>query len=288
MVIEVVPMDAALGAEIRGVDLGATLPDGDMAAIRNAWLDHLVLLFRGQSLSDRQLLDFTSQLGEIELPPSQHLKYTKGSGQRAEVPREVNVISNVRENGRPIGQLGAGEAVWHTDSAYFEVPPAGSILYAIEIPPAGGNTSFLNMYAALETLPAELRGRIDGRRAKHDPTYTSAGDKRDDFDEVTDVRDAPGPYHPLIRTHPETGRRALFLGRRHNSYIEGFPVPESEEVLDAIWAHATLKKFVWEHVWRAGDVLIWDNRCTMHRRDAFDDKTHRVMHRTQIKGDPPV
>lgn len=288
MAIEVVPMEAALGAEIRGVDLGATLPGGDVAAIRNAWLDHLVLLFRGQSLSDRQLLDFTSQLGDIELPPSQHLNYTKGSGQRAEVPREVNVISNVRENGKPIGQLGAGEAVWHTDSAYFEVPPAGSILHAIEIPPEGGNTSFLNMYAALETLPPKLRGRIDGRRAKHDPTYTSTGDKRDDFDEVTDVRDAPGPSHPLIRTHPETGRQALFLGRRHNSYIEGFPVSESEDVLDAIWAHTTLKKFVWEHVWRAGDVLIWDNRCTMHRRDAFDDSARRVMHRTQIKGDTPV
>ncbi len=288
MAIEVVPMQAALGAEIRGVDLGEKLPGGVVAEIRAAWLEHLVLLFRGQSLSDGQLLDFTSQLGAIEYPPSRQLNYSKGSGQKAEVPPEINVISNVKENGKPIGQLGAGEAVWHTDSAFFDVPPAGSVLHALEIPPTGGNTSFLNMYAALDTLPADLRGRIDGRRVKHDQTYTSTGDKRDDFDEVTDVRDAPGPYHPIIRTHPETGRPALYLGRRHNSYIEGCPVSESEETLDAIWAHTTMKKFVWEHAWRVGDVVIWDNRCTMHRRDAFDDGARRVMHRTQIKGDKPV
>ncbi len=288
MAIEVVPMPAALGAEIRGVNLAETLTTGVVAEIRAAWLEHLVLLFRGQSLSDARLLEFTSHFGDVELPPSQHLNYSKGSGQKAEVPPEINVISNVKENGKPIGQLGAGEAVWHTDSAFFDVPPAGSILHALEIPPAGGNTSFLNMYAALETLPADLRGRIEGRRVKHDPSYTSTGAKRDDFDEVSDVRDAPGPYHPIIRTHPETGRAALYLGRRHNSYIENFPVSESEETLDKIWAHTTKKKFVWEHVWRVGDVLMWDNRCAMHRRDAFDDGARRVMHRAQIKGDKPV
>ena len=288
MTIEVVPMQAALGAEIRGVDLGEALSADVVAEIREAWLEHLVLLFRGQSLSDAQLLAFTARLGEIEYPPSRHLNYSKGSGQKAEVPPEINVISNVKENGKPIGQLGAGEAVWHTDSAFFDAPPAGSVLHALEIPPTGGNTSFLNMYAALDALPAELRDRIAGRRVKHDPTYTSTGDKRDDFDEVADVRDAPGPYHPIVRTHPETGRPALFLGRRHHSYIEDFPVSESEETLNAIWAHTTKKKFVWEHVWRVGDVLIWDNRCTMHRRDAFDDGARRIMHRTQIKGDTPV
>ena len=203
------------------------------------------------------------------------------------MPPEVNVISNVKENGRPIGQLGAGEAAWHTDSAFVEVPPAGSILYSLEIPPSGGNTAFLDMHSALETLPNDLRTRIEGRRAKHDQTYTSAGDKRADYDEVTDVREAPGPYHPLIRTHPETGRKALYLGRRLNCYIEGMDVAESEALLDAIWVHARQPRFVWEHVWRVGDVLMWDNRSVMHRRDAFDDAARRIMHRTQLKGDRP-
>jgi len=287
MPLEIVPFDAALGAEVRGVDLSRPLPEADIRAIRAAWLDRLVLLFRGQSLTDDQLVAFSRRFGDLEFPPSKLLNYTQGSGQKAEVPPEINVISNVKENGKPIGQLGAGEAAWHTDSAFVEIPPAGSILYSIEIPPAGGNTSFLNMHAALETLPADLRGRIEGRRAKHDQTYTSAGTKRADYEEVTDMRAAPGPCHPMMRTHPETGRKALYLGRRLNSYIDGMDVVESEALLDAVWAHVLQPRFVWTHVWRLGDVLMWDNRAVMHRRDAFDDNARRILHRTQIKGDRP-
>lgn len=287
MPLEIVPFDAALGAEVRGVDLSQPLPDADIHAIREAWLDRLVLLFRGQTLTDGQLVAFSRQFGELEFPPSKLLKYSQGSGHRAEVPPEINVISNVKENGKPIGHLGAGEAVWHTDSGFVEIPPAGSVLYTVEVPPSGGNTAFLNMYEALETLPADLRQSLEGRRAKHDPTYTSAGDKRADFDEVTDVRKSPGPYHPLFRTHPESGRKALYLGRRLSSYIEGLDVPESEALLDAVWAHTIQPRFVWEHVWRLGDVLLWDNRAAMHRRDAFDDTARRIMHRTQLKGDAP-
>jgi taurine dioxygenase len=287
MPLEIVPFDAALGAEIRGVDLSQPLPDADIDAIRAAWLDRLVLLFREQSLTDDQLVAFSRRFGDLEFPPSKLLNYTQGSGQKTEGPLEINVISNVKENGKPICQFGVGEAAWHSDSAFVETPPAGSVLYSIEIPPSGGNTSFLDMYAALDTLSAGLRARIEGRRAKHDQTYTSAGTKRADYDEVTDVRDAPGPCHPLIRTHPETGRKALYLGRRLNSYIEGMDVAESEALLDAVWAHVLQPRFVWEHVWRLGDVLMWDNRAVMHRRDAFDDNARRILHRTQIKGDTP-
>jgi len=287
MSLEILPFDSPLGAEVRGVDLSRPLAEEEVGAIREAWLDRLVLLFRGQTLTDDQLVAFARRFGALEFPPSKLLNYSQGSGQKTEVPLEINVISNVKENGKPIGQLGAGEAAWHTDSAFVEIPPAGSVLYSIEIPPSGGNTAFLDMYAALETLPADLRSRIEGRRAKHDQTYTSAGTKRADYDEVTDVREAPGPYHPLIRTHPETGRKALYLGRRLNCYIEGMEVTESEALLDAIWAHAAQPCFVWEHVWRVGDVLMWDNRAVMHRRDAFDDNSRRILHRAQIKGDRP-
>jgi len=287
MTVTVHPTDAALGAEIRGVDLSRPLSAADMEAIHAAWLEHLVLLFRGRSLTDPQLIAFSRNFGELEFPPTRLLNLKNRIDQKEDIPPEINVISNVKEDGKPIGQLGAGEAAWHTDSGFVETPPKGSILYSIEVPQNAGNTSFLNMYAAYETLADDLKARIEGRRAKHDPSYTSAGVRRKDFDEVTDVSKSPGPLHPIVRTHPESGRKALYLGRRLNSYIEGLPVPESEAILDAVWTHTEQPKFVWEHRWKVGDVLMWDNRCAMHRRDAFDDSTRRIMHRTQLKGDRP-
>jgi taurine dioxygenase len=287
MAISTHTFSSALGAEIRGVDLARPLSSEDAKAIYGAWLDHSVLLFRDQKLSDVQLIAFSRHFGDLEFPPTRLLNLKKGIDQKSEIPPEINVISNVRENGKPIGQLGAGEAAWHTDSGFVERPPKGSILYALEIPATGGNTSFLSMYAAYESLSDDVKGRISGRRAKHDPTYTSAGVRRADFEELTDVSRSPGPVHPIIRTHPETGRKALYLGRRLNGYIEGLSVAESEALLDKLWAHTVQPKFVWEHRWRAGDVVMWDNRCVMHRREAFNDSTRRVMHRTQLKGDRP-
>jgi len=288
MSIEIVPLGETLGAEIRGVDLHQRLDANVTAAIRAAWLEHLVLLFRGAPLTDRNLIDFTLGFGDLEFPPSKLLKLSGGPRVGSEIPPEINVISNVKENGKPIGHLGAGEASWHTDSAFVEAPPAASVLHALEIPPAGGNTSFLNMYAAYETLPDALRRRIENKKIKHDQTYTSAGDRRNGYDIVDDIRDAPGPWHPAVRTHPETGRKALYLGRRMNGYIEGLSLEENDELLDAIWAHVLQPKFTWEHHWSVGDVLMWDNRCVMHRREAFDDSSRRIMHRTQLAGDRPA
>ena len=287
MTVEVCPFDSALGAEIRGVDMSSPLSAEDADAIYAAWLDHLVLLFRGQTLTDEQLIAFSRRFGDLEFPPTKLLKLKKGIEQKSEIPPEINVISNVKENGKAIGQLGAGEAAWHTDSGFVEQPPKGSILYAIEIPLEGGNTSFLNMYAAYEMLAPALKERIAGRRAKHDPSYTSVGVRRADFDEVSDVSRSPGPLHPIVRTHPETKRKALYLGRRLNGYVDGMTVAESEALLDEIWAHTAQPRFVWEHRWKVGDVVMWDNRCAMHRREAFDDSVRRILHRTQLKGDRP-
>jgi taurine dioxygenase len=158
-----------------------------------------------------------------------------------------------------------------------------AILHALELPPTGGDTYWANMYLAYETLPAEMKTRIAGRRAVHDATYNSAGQMRKGYAEVADPRRAPGARHPLVSTHPETGRQCIFLGRRRNSYIEGLDLAESEQLLDALWAHATQPRFTFRQEWRVGDVVIWDNRCTLHRRDAFDPAARRLLHRTQIK-----
>jgi len=280
--IRVENLGAALGAEVSGVDLSRPLAAGTFAEIRRAWLDHLVLRFRGQKLSDPQLLAFSRQFGELDPPgPNPY-----GKPFLPEHP-EMNVISNIKSGGAPIGGLGDGEAIWHADMTYVDTPPMGAILHALELPPAGGDTYWANMYLAYETLPPELKKRIAGREAIHDATYNSAGMKRKGYAEVTDPRKAPGAHHALVSTHPETGRRCLFLGRRRNSYILGMELEESEALLDELWAHATRAELTFRQQWKVGDVLIWDNRCTLHRRDSFDPDARRLMHRTQIKAAVP-
>jgi taurine dioxygenase len=191
----------------------------------------------------------------------------------------------VIENGVAIGSLGAGEAVWHTDMSYLDDPPKASMLYAIEVPSAGGNTGFTNMYRAYDELPDALKRRITGLRLKHDGTYNSGGYVRQGIIATDDPIGAPGTYHPIVCTHPETGRRCLYLGRRRNAYIEGLPLAESEAMLDELWHYATREALGWYNQWRVGDLVLWDNRCTMHRRDPFDAANRRIMHRTQMKGE---
>lgn len=288
MSIRITRLEAGLGATISDIDLSKPLTAETVVALQSAWLDHIVLVFPGQDLTDPQLLDFTRNFGELEFPPSKLLNYSQGSGQKDDIPEEINVISNVIEDGKKIGQLGASEAKWHTDTPFVERPPSASVLHALEIPPHGGNTSFMNMYAVLEALPPELRERIEGRRCKHDVSHTSDGVLRHDYEESKDASECPGPLHPLIRTHPETGREALYLGKRAWAYIEGLPLSESEAVLDEIWEIATRPAFIYEHVWTQGDVVMWDNRCAMHRREAFDRSERRIMHRSQLQGEVPA
>ena len=276
--MDVIPNRAALGAELRGIDL-RHVSDDEFAAIHRAWLHHLVLLFRGQSLSDEELIGFSRRFGELDWAPVQE------NGRRfVEGHPEIYVVSNVIENGVTIGSLGAGEAVWHTDMSYLEQPPKASMLYAIEVPPAGGDTGFTNMYRAWEELPVELKRAVEGRRLKHDGTYNSGGYLREGATATDDPMTSAGTYHPIAYRHQETGRIALYLGRRHNAYIEGLTLAESEALLGALWQHATRDVLVWYNRWRVADLVLWDNRCTMHRRDPFDATARRIMHRTQIKG----
>jgi taurine dioxygenase len=191
-------------------------------------------------------------------------------------------------DGKPVGGLGSYEAVWHSDMTYNATPPKGSALYAVEIPPSGGDTQFANMYLAYETLPAELKARADKLQCVHDASRNSAGELRNGFADITDPRHTLGAVHPVVRTHPVTGRRCLFLGRRRNAYLPGLPLEESEALLDALWAHATRPELVWTQQWQLGDLILWDNRCTMHRRDSFDPSTRRLMYRTQITGEAVV
>jgi taurine dioxygenase len=172
--------------------------------------------------------------------------------------------------------------------SYRARPTSIAILHALEIPPSGGNTYFANQYRAYDTLPAAVKQTLEGRVLIHDETYNSAGQLRKGFREITDPREAPGARHPIFRIHPATGRRALYLGRRRNGCILGLPLEESEALLDQLWAHASRPEFVWGHEWRVGDTLIWDNRCVIHRRDAFDPGARRMMHRVQIKGESPA
>ena len=276
--METLPNAGGVGAEIKGVDL-TRLSDAGFEVVYRAWLEHSVLLFRDLTLSDAQLISFSRRFGELDLAPVQETgrRFVQG------MP-ELYVISNVVEDGRPIGSLGSGEAVWHTDMSYLEDPPIASILYALEVPAAGGDTAFVNMYSVYEALPDALKRSISKLRVKHDGTYNSGGYVREGVRESDDPRESAGTFHPLVCTHPETSRRVLYLGRRRNAYVEGFDLADSDALLDELWGYVDRKEFTWQNVWRVGDLVLWDNRCTMHRRDPFDASDRRVMHRTQIKG----
>ena len=277
--LEVALNGTALGAEIQGIDL-KTLTDDEFGILYRAWLDHLAVLVRGQQLTDDDLIAFSRRFGALDWAPVQE------TGRRfVEGHPEIYVVSNVVENGVPIGSLGAGEATWHTDMSYLDEPPKASILYALEVPPAGGDTYFCSMYHAYDTLPEAVKHRISGLTLKHDGTYNSGGYVRQGITPTDDPVHSPGVYHPLVCTHPETGRRLLYLGRRRNAYVGGLSLSESEALLDELWSYATRENLAWHNRWRVGDLVLWDNRCTMHRRDGFDPNTRRVMHRTQIKGD---
>jgi taurine dioxygenase len=283
MAISISNLDAPLGAQVSGVDLGKPLAREDVDAIEEAWRTRLVVVVHDQRLSDPQLLAFSRYFGELAPPgPNPY-----GEVFNKEFP-EINVISNVIKNGKPIGNLGDGEAAWHADLTYVDTPPKAAALYALEVPPKGGNTYFADMFAAYASLPAELKKAAEGKTAVHDGSRNSAGLLRKGYKEVTDVRNTVGARHPLVRTDRQTGRKALFLGRRPNSYVMGLDVADSEALLDALWAHATQPCFVMCHEWRVGDLLMWNNLSVLHRRNAFDPNSRRVMHRTQIRGNERV
>ena len=279
MPLTIRPVTPAVGAEISGVNL-SRLSDAEFTQIEHAWNRHGALLFRDQQISDDDLLAFSRRFGDLDPPPVQ-----EHGRQSPEGYPDIYVVSNVLDaKGAPIGALGAGEAVWHTDMSYLPVPPDASMLFSLEVPPSGGDTWVLGMQAAWTTLPDALKARVRGRRIKHDGTYNSGGFLRKGVTPSDDPHTAPGAWHPAVLRHPVTGAPSLFLGRRRNPYVEGLSQSESDALLDALWAHIDRPDLRYEHRWRVGDLLLWDNRSTMHRRDPFDNATRRVMHRTQIKG----
>jgi len=283
--ITATPLGNGIGAQVDGVNLREPITPEMKEQIMAAWMRHMVLRFRGQrGMSTQQLVDFSKIFGELDRAPIPTNK--TGRPYLAEFP-QVTAISNIVVDGQPIGGLGAYEAEWHTDMSYNDNTPSASILYSIEIPPSGGDTWFCDMYAAYEQLPAELKARIAGMTCVHDASRNSVGALRKGYKEVSNPSETVGAHHPLVRTHPVTKRKALFLGRRLNAYIPGLSLEDSEALLDTLWLHAVRPEATWVQQWRVGDVIIWDNRCTMHRRDSFDASTRRLMHRTQIAGDRP-
>jgi taurine dioxygenase len=266
----VVPLGKHIGAEIRGLDLREKPDEEIIRAIYTAWLDHLVIVFPDQRLSQE---DYFGELGELSRPAKYFPK-----GYSRLLPG-IMLISNIRENGEPIGALPDGEMMFHHDMIHAEVPSKATLLYSLEIPSAGGNTLFASGYAAYDTLDSAVRGPLEGRKAMHHYNYgsTQRGDSRGTaaFAECT---------HPVFRTHDDTGRKAVYVNRLMTVGIVDMPAQESEPLLNAVFDHSEKRDFVYEHVWRVGDLLLWDNRCSSHARTDFPASERRLMLRTTVKG----
>ena len=265
-------------AEIEDINLSA-INGSEFEQLYTAWLKYGVLRIRNQQLDDAQLQTFSKRFGPLEEAPFGRMS----EADKAKIKnRYITTLSNITVDGKPIGGLGNSEATWHSDMTYIENPPPASLLLGIEIPDEGGDTHFANQYAALDALPGKLRKRISQLTLKHNAAHTSIGKLRTGYEPFDDPRQAPGAIHPLIKTHSESGKPALFLGRREWAYIPGLSVPESEALLDEIWSYAALAENTWTQKWQPMDLIIWDNRCVMHRRDGFDDNSRRYMRRCQV------
>jgi taurine dioxygenase len=276
--MKVTPITTNFIADIEDVNL-ATINDTEFEQLYSAWLEYGVLRIRNQDLDDEQLQTFSKRFGPLEEAPFGRMS----EEDKAKIKhRYVTTLSNIIADGKPIGGLGNSEATWHSDMTYIETPPPASLLLGIEIPEQGGDTHFANQYAALEVLPGDLRKRIETLTVKHNAAHTSVGKLRPGFEAFDDPREAPGAIHPMIKTHNESGRPALYLGRREWAYIPGLSVTESDALLDELWAYVALEENTWRQKWQPLDLIIWDNRCVMHRRDGFDQNSRRYMRRCQV------
>jgi taurine dioxygenase len=269
------PLSPALGAEIIGVDLSQPTSDELFEKILQCWHDNIVVLFRDQHLSEADQVRFAERFGPLAL--SHTRRYTTANP-------AVMLISNIRENGKQIGALPDGEMQFHSDQCYQEKPAMASMLYAIEVPSVGGNTLFANAYKAYETLPEDIKHRLDGRKAMHAYDYDNASMKRG----TTIKEGVPHFAHPLVRTHPATGRKALYVNRLMTIAIEGLPEAESDALLSFLFEHQENPAFVYEHVWRVDDLLMWDNRCALHARSDFSNDERRLMRRVTVLGERPI
>jgi len=269
-----IPLSPALGAEILGVDLREDLSAAAFAEIENIWHENLVVVLRDQVLSEDDQVRFAKRFGPLSVSHTRRFNTDNPA---------VMLISNIRENGEPIGALPDGEMQFHTDQCHQEKPAKGSMLYSIEIPSKGGHTLFANGYAAYETLPDQIKGTIAGRKAINAYDYDAASRTRG-----SRVREGIPYYaHPMVRTHPVTKRKALYVNRLMTVAVEGMEEEESDALLNYLFDHQELPKFVYEHVWRVNDLVLWDNRCTLHARSDFDPAERRLMRRVVIAGEKP-
>ena len=273
------PITPVLGATVEGIAL-SDIDASQFDELYRIWQRHHVIVLRDQVLTNAQFERFSAMLGELDPPPNQ------GAGRKS-VPGhpDLYVVSN-RKNGagEPLGALGDGEARWHTDMSYLERPPFASMLWAIELPDTGGDTCFASMPAALRSMPPDLVERIERLPIKHDGTYDCGGTVRKGITPTDDPMASIGTPHPIVIAQPETSERTLYLGRRRNAYVPGLPLGESEALLDLVWQYATAPEVTMRHQWRLGDVVLWNNLTTMHRRDSFPADQFRTLHRSQIKG----
>jgi taurine dioxygenase len=275
--LEVVALTKHIGAEIRGVDLRDMLDAATIQDIHRAWLDHLVLVFRGQRFSQEDLIRATGYFGEIG-PLSRPQKYfPKGY---AKLLPNIMLISNIRENGETIGALPDGEMHFHHDMIHGELPHNGTLLYSVEIPSHGGDTLFASGYAAYDTLDPTVRQRLEDRKALNHYNYgtTIRGDTSNAVEAFGEA------VHPVFRTHDETGRKAVYVDRLMTMKVVDMPQAESDELLNAVFDHSERDELVYRHIWRVGDLLVWDNRCSAHARDDFPSDQRRLMWRTTVKG----
>ena len=278
------PHDSGVCADILGFDFLNYSKD-DVAAVKAIWLEHGVIRFKRAAIDDEQHIAFASHFGEFVIHGKQ-----KQSGAHGHHPQILS-ISNILADGKPVGALGNDEATWHTDTWFHERPSAASMLRALIVPAQGGKTYFLSTYRAYDTLPADLRSIVEGRQLFHQRVYDKQGALR--FGQAaprsTDFREWDGVAHPIVRTHGETGRRALYIGGTPDKvWILGMSLVESDEIVRRLWRHVTSTDRIFVQEWEVGDIVMWDNRCTMHRRDRLDPTQPRLMHRTATAGERPV
>jgi taurine dioxygenase len=270
------PLSPNIGAEILGLDVSRPLSEATAQAVRDIWHGNLVILLRGQQLDEDQQVAFAECFGPLNRSATPRPHHSKKNA-------AVMFVSNIRENGELIGAHPDGEMHFHTDQCHQEKPASATMLYAMEIPSQGGNTLFVNGYAAYEALPDELKKKLEGRRAINGYDYSHA-EKRG-----TVLREGiPHASHPIVRTHPVTGRKALYINRLMTLFIEGMAAEESEDLLMQLFAHQEQTQFIYEHVWTPGDVVLWDNRCTLHARSDFSAAERRLLRRVTIMGEKPV
>jgi len=278
------PLSPALGAEIKGLDLSRDLPAQIIGDLREQWNQHIVLLIRDQVLSEAQQLRFAARfgtLGKRKKPPEALKSRVQGTLQ---TDPNVIMVSNKLVDGKPVGAFGDGDMWFHIDSGYAERPYKYTVLYALELPTEGGNTLFANMYHAYDALPAATKQKLAGKSALHIHEYRRSAK----VDLTGDISNIPHHVHPVCVTHPETGRKSLFVDRLMTARIEGLEEDDSRAILDALFDHAEQRAFVYEHVWQLGDILMWDNRCTTHGRTYFPKDQPRLLRRCTVEGEIPV